>query len=172
MSDEEPNSAYAHEIGDRLRSIRRQQHLSLQAVEERSDREFKASVLGAYERGERLMSVLRLHRLAMFYRIPLDQLLPPTETVGIDGQRGSQASGRHAAGGPVRIDLSRLEQLEAPEQELLRSYVWMIQVQRGDFNGWVITIRTEDVIALGRVLSRDETSMRERIDELGLRLEL
>ena len=38
---------------ERLRGIRRQKRLSLQEVEINSSEEFKASVLGAYERGER-----------------------------------------------------------------------------------------------------------------------
>jgi hypothetical protein len=44
----------------------------------------------------------------------------------------------------------------------------MIQIQRGDFNGKVITIRREDVLALGRVFERDEATMRNRLRELGL----
>src|SRR5262249_58704767 len=66
VSDEMPLS-YARAVGDRLRNLRRQQSLSLLAVEEASGREFKASVLGAYERGERIISVLRLQRLAQLY---------------------------------------------------------------------------------------------------------
>ena len=33
-------------------------------------------MLGAYERGERALSLPRLDRLAQFYRVPVDQLLP------------------------------------------------------------------------------------------------
>ena len=43
---------YSRKVGERLRAIRRQKRLSLQEVEANSDQEFKASVLGAYERGE------------------------------------------------------------------------------------------------------------------------
>ena len=46
----------------------------------------------------------------------------------------------------------------------------MIQIQRGDFNGRLITIRAEDVRALARVFERDESGMRTRIDELGIRI--
>ena len=44
-------STYAQRVGDRLRAIRLQKGLSLHDVEEASQNEFKASVLGAYERG-------------------------------------------------------------------------------------------------------------------------
>ena len=67
---------YGTRVGERLRAIRRQKRLSLQEVEAGSDMEFKASVVGAYERGERSVSVPRLQRLARFYNVPVDQLLP------------------------------------------------------------------------------------------------
>ena len=57
-------------VGERLRAIRRQKGLSLHDVEARSNLEFKASVLGAYERGERAISVPRLLRLAEIYEVP------------------------------------------------------------------------------------------------------
>ena len=67
------------EVGERIRQIRHQKHLSLQDVEARSDAEFKASVLGAYERGERAISVPRLQRLALFYDVPVDHLWPDAD---------------------------------------------------------------------------------------------
>src|ERR1700724_2776703 len=70
---------YAGRVGERLRNVRKQQRLSLQAVEAASNQEFKASVLGAYERGERAISVPRLQRLAHFYNVPVEQLLPPED---------------------------------------------------------------------------------------------
>src|SRR6187200_1020079 len=96
LSENEVGSAemppsYGRKVGQRLRAIRRQKRLSLQEVESASSQEFKASVLGAYERGERVISVPRLQRLADFYRVPVDQLLPrdgeiPTEppTAGVE----------------------------------------------------------------------------------------
>ena len=74
--EEAARVAYARAVGARLRAMRKQMRLSLQAVEAMSDQEFKASVLGAYERGERAISVPRLQRLAKLYDVPVDQLLP------------------------------------------------------------------------------------------------
>lgn len=110
MSTEEMTPGFARQVGERLRNIRRQQRLSLQAVEGASAREFKASVLGAYERGERIISVLRLSR-----------------------------------------------------------YLSMIQLQRGDFNRRVLTIRDEDVRALARLFQRDPDAMRGLMEQLGIR---
>ena len=42
--------------------------------------EFKASVVGAYERGERALSVQRLVRLAEVYAVPAADLLPVTSS--------------------------------------------------------------------------------------------
>ena len=58
-------------MGARLRAVRHQIGLSLLAVEARSNSEFRASLLGAYERGERGISVPRLQRLARFYKVCL-----------------------------------------------------------------------------------------------------
>src|SRR5580658_8194317 len=77
--EETARAAYARAVGSRLRAVRKQMRLSLQAVEAMSDQEFKASVLGAYERGERAISVPRLQRLAKLYDVPVDQLLPPDD---------------------------------------------------------------------------------------------
>jgi transcriptional regulator with XRE-family HTH domain len=169
MKVDEMTPAYAQEVGHRLRSIRRQQGLSLQAVEDNSEREFKASVLGAYERGERIISVLRLQRLAGLYGVPVDQLLP--RSVGpVPAPMNTNPSGTEPADvGPVTITLARLEVLDAPERDLIRRYVGKIQIQRGDYNGRVITIRSEDVRALARIFEREEPDMRRRLDELGVR---
>ena len=172
-------SSYAQRVGERLRAVRKQKRLSLQAVEASSNQEFKASVLGAYERGERSISVPRLQRLADFYAVPVDQLLPrdtsavswasspatrPEPLRTTDGARGQGDEGR------VTIDLTRLESVEAPERDLLRRYLGMIQVQRQDFNGRMITIRSEDVRAIGCLFDMSAEGMRRRLDDLGLRL--
>lgn len=164
--DDETPGSYARQVGERLRALRRQQRLSLQAVEGLCGQEFKASVLGAYERGERIISVLRLQRLARLYGVPVDQLLPR----GGPAQRrsGAPEEAPPVTAVPVRIELGRLEALVAPERDLLRRYIGMVQIQRGDFNGRIITIRSEDVRALARVFGRDEAAMRARLDELGV----
>lgn len=56
-------------IGARVREARRARGWSLLDVEAASTGEFKASVLGAYERGERALSVARLLRLASLFEM-------------------------------------------------------------------------------------------------------
>lgn len=176
-------STYAKRVGERLRAVRKQKNLSLQGVEAASDQEFKASVLGAYERGERAISVPRLQRLADFYNVPVDQLLP-RDAGGALVARGaaSEASDQEsdadyapsgAGGGEderVTIDLTRLETAPGPEPDLLRRYLAMIQVQRQDFNGRIITIRGEDLRAIAMLFETTAEALRHRLDDLGLRL--
>jgi transcriptional regulator with XRE-family HTH domain len=181
VNDEAVPLNYAQRVGERLRAVRKQKHLSLQAVEASSHQEFKASVLGAYERGERAISVPRLQRLARFYNVPVDQLLPrdlgpePAWGSGDDiDLRGAEGEVRRRLSengdDRVTIDLTRLEELAAPERDLLSRYLGMIQVQRQDFNGRVLTIRSEDLRAIACLFETSAESMRRRLDELGVRL--
>src|ERR1700674_1757096 len=93
-------------VGERLRAIRRQKGLSLHDVEARSNLEFKASVLGAYERGERAISVPRLLRLSEIYEVPGDQLLPRDSESEINLAESGSTSLSLDAG--YTIDLTRL----------------------------------------------------------------
>ena len=169
---------YAVKVGNRLRAIRKQKRLSLQEVEANSSQEFKASVLGAYERGERAISVPRLQRLAIFYNVPVDQLLPRQDGDTTSGQYAAVIDRNRPDGDPavavpetpVTIDLRTLESLDSSEAVLLGRYLGMIQVQRGDFNGRVLTIRRDDLRAIACLLDTGPDSARNRLDEMGLRI--
>ncbi len=177
--EEAARVAYARAVGARLRAMRKQMRLSLQAVEAMSEQEFKASVLGAYERGERAISVPRLQRLAKLYDVPVDQLLPPDDATvtrwgassaaedpaALNGRRPRQGGG---TGEKVAIDLTKLHTVSGPERDLLRRFLSMIQVHRQDFNGRMITIRAEDVRAIACLFGVTPDSMGSRLDELGL----
>jgi len=164
MADDGVNSTYAKRVGERLRAIRLQKGYSLHDVEDVSSKEFKASVLGAYERGERSISVPRLQRLAQFYGVPVDQLLPKLEgeTIVLDG-RGPQEGG-------IRLDLTKLRETNGAETDAVSRYVTMIQMARGDFNGRVLTVRTEDLRALAAALDLTPQALKSRLDELGVRI--
>jgi transcriptional regulator with XRE-family HTH domain len=150
--------------------IRRQKKLSLQEVEAQSTQEFKASVLGAYERGERAISVPRLHRLARFYRVPVDQLLPFDEESDTEDEAAAALRRENHFDGGAKIDLTRLEQLGDTQAETLARYLRMIQVQRQDFNGRVLTVRRDDMRAIAAILGVGEELADKKLDELGLRL--
>lgn len=175
--DTDGNGAYASRVGTRLRAIRRQKHLSLQDVEASSGQEFKASVLGAYERGERAISVPRLQRLARFYRVPVDQLLPGDDgpdfgprpgdadlVIDLTQARPTVRSDERS----VKIDLASMEGLEGTDAEMLTRYLRMIQVQRGDFNGKVLTVRKDDLRAIACILDVTPDLAIDRLEGLGV----
>jgi transcriptional regulator with XRE-family HTH domain len=160
---------YARKVGERLRAIRRQKRLSLQEVERDSNLEFKASVLGAYERGERAISVPRLQRLARSYRVPVSQLLPVDDQA--DGFRGTDRSAPGlgaSATDRIVVDLTRLDSVPGTEGELLARFLGMIQVQRQDFNGRMLTIRSDDLRAVACIMNVPVDGVLSRLDELGV----
>jgi transcriptional regulator with XRE-family HTH domain len=158
VTEDEAPSAYSRQVGERLRAIRKQKRLSLQEVEAQSDQEFKASVLGAYERGERALSVPRLDRLAQFYAVPVEQLLPREVT-----SREAIAALESSSPQKLAIDVVKLVQLRGAPFEMLSRYLKLIQVQRQDFNGRVITIRGDDVRSIAAMLDVP-------VDQVGARL--
>jgi len=62
-------------VGERLRDARRRLGWSLADVEEASGGAFRASAVGAYERGERAVSAIRLAGLARLYGVSAAVLL-------------------------------------------------------------------------------------------------
>lgn len=133
---------YNERVGERLRAIRMQRGMSLQDVHRATAGEFKAAVLGAYERGERSVSLPRLHRLAACYDVPTNQLLPEEDHDAVPA----------AASDGVTIDLTKVESLDADIAAVIDRFLTQIQVQRQDFNGRVLTIRGSDVSMLSMLL--------------------
>ena len=156
------DSPFTRLVGERLRRIRQQKQWSLSEVEANSDSEFKASVLGAYERGERAISVPRLERLARFYGVSIDQLLPR------DTQRMDDTGSSDGAPKKLRIDVAKLSTMSGAQFEMLERFLRMIQVQRQDFNGKVITVRAHDTRAIAVMLDVPVDNVGEKLSELEL----
>lgn len=149
------NRDYAIAVGQRLRSVREQKRLSLHKVEALSGKEFKASVLGAYERGERVISVPRLQRLARFYSTSIEHLLPDTE-------RGSRRPSSD-----VRIDLAALETPDAPESARIERFIAAIRMARADVTGGPLTVRRDDVRVLAAAFGQTPEQFAARVEHLG-----
>jgi transcriptional regulator with XRE-family HTH domain len=141
--------AYAQALGARLRRVRHQRGLSLQEVDRLSSHEFKASVLGAYERGERSISVPRLQRLAVLYDVALDGLLPLVERRTVGGDSGSDD-------GSAALE-AQLRSASGPERDLILRYVRMVQAKRRGPSSSSMAIRSEDVRAIELLLGTSET---------------
>lgn len=131
--------SYQQRLGSRLRAIRGQQGLTLHDVEERSGGDWKAVVVGSYERGDRAVSVTKLVRLAEFYGVPVGDLLPTS----------APAASEEADSPRLIVDLVRLGELdEEPDLDVVRRYVRRVQTDRGDYNGRVLTLRSADLRSL------------------------
>lgn len=163
MADDDfDESPYSHLVGERLRVIRRQKKLSLNDVEAQTNDEFRASVLGAYERGERVISVPRLERLARFYGVSIDQLLPRDPLAVERNQPGATGPTK------IRIDVAKLSTYPEEKFRMLERFLRMIQVQRQDFNGKVITVRAHDTRAIAVMLDVPVDEVADQLRALGL----
>ena len=150
------------DVGTQLRRARHARGLALSDVEAKSGGEFRASVLGAYERGERTLSVTRLIRIAHIYGVDPTQLLAsslssaaiedeidltveegavPTDTTGESPSRG------------FTVDLDRIESLAQVERSLRRFVAEIVRRRRMPSTTQRVTIRVADAdvlaIALG-----------------------
>ena len=168
MDSEDQDMAYRSLVGERIRSIRKQKRLSLQEVEARSEAEFKASVLGAYERAERAISVPRLQRLANFYNVPVDQLLPGEDAFNESGGGSQSHEDIDTTERSLVIDLTKLSESKTPESVVINRYLKIIQVKRQDFNGRVLTIRRDDLQALAAIIGTTVEDAPQRLAELNL----
>ncbi len=148
---------YAHALGARLRAVRVQQGMSLHAVEERSQGRWKAVVVGSYERGDRAVTVAKLADLAEFYGIPIAELLPEQRPT----RRGSPAM-------KLVIDLQQLSKLPADIAGPLARYAAAIQSQRGDYNGKVLTIRSEDLRSLAVIYDMSPEDLTGQLVDWGV----
>ncbi|MBW3661943.1 MAG: transcriptional regulator [Actinobacteria bacterium] len=151
------SSTYQQELGERLRAIRQQQDLTLQDIETRTGGAWKAVVVGSYERGDRAVSIAKLAELARFYGVPLSELLPrPTHAAPPDSEAGLPRT---------VLDLTRLEHAASGREDLglINRYTRRIQLERGDYNGRVLTLRQDDVRALSAVCDVEPSAL---IDQL------
>ena len=126
-------STHARRIGARLRSVRRQQGLSLADVEHASGGRWKAVVVGAYERADRAASIDRLAGLADFYGVPLADLLPDPV------QQPTQADQDR-----VTLDLTAIAR-DDPALAPVARFAEHVQQRRGDRNGRLLTLRGSDL---------------------------
>ena len=136
---------YSRRVGARLLAIRKQRRLSRQAVENLSGGEFKASVVCAYERGERSVSVPRLQRLAAFYRVPVDSLLPADTADRPTDLRPSDRA-------PLRIDVDLVRRRGGDDGVMLARCLRQLQQQRATNDGQLLTIRDGDLGVIASLL--------------------
>jgi transcriptional regulator with XRE-family HTH domain len=158
MDNEEETapSSVTIEVGRRLRALRKARHMSLDDVERHSAGRWSASAIGAYERGFRTLSLPRLHELSEFYDVPVSVLLgeqaPPTE-------------------GPPKLVLDLEALNRAPGAAPVQRFVRSIIIERGDYNGRVLTIRRDDLRAIAALLQVDAGEAVAQLESWGALVE-
>lgn len=149
---------YAQEVGERLRRVRVEQGLTLQDVERISQGDWKAAVVGSYERGDRNISATRLLELAEFYGISPAEVLPGETRRPVE------------VGGGIVLDLERLTAL-GDGFSALRRYCESIQLQRGDYNRRMLSVRGDDLRALAVIQDCSTDELLERLRTVGALLQ-
>ncbi len=151
---------YPKALGERLRNIRVQKGMSLQDVQQASSGKWKAAVVGAYERGDRNVTVTRLSELADFYGVPVSEVLP--EDGGHPTPQAPEVRRR------VMLDLEGLKRVPEEDRDPLSRFTHAIQIQRGDYNGRVLTIREDDLMALALMYLTTADELSKRLASWGL----
>lgn len=148
------------QLGARLRRIRAQQGLSLAQVEERSGGRWKAVVVGAYERGDRAITIERLAALAGFYDVPIAHLLPAeiAETPPAPDESC------------ILLDLTRLAAHDESTDAVgaIARFARRIQLQRGDHAGRVLTLRDADVRTIALAAGVEPLDLQDELKVRGL----
>lgn len=154
---------HAQRIGARLRRIRNQQQMSLADVQTRSEGVWKAVVVGAYERGDRAVTLARLAALASFYGVPVADLLPAAPAV--DDGRSTRPPDR------IMLDLTRLRD-GSPDLAAVARFVDLIRRRRGDHNGRVMTLRDGDLETIAMAMGQATEELAGMLSAAGALLEL
>ena len=153
--DDDSPSAFSVEVGQRLRAVRRARELSLDDVERTSGGRWSASAVGAYERGFRNLSLPRLRELAEFYGVPMGVLLGEADGQGRAGARVAK----------VVLDLEALGRVL--DADPVVRYLRTIIIERGDFNGRVLSVRRDDIRALCAILHSTEIELFDTLETWG-----
>jgi transcriptional regulator with XRE-family HTH domain len=145
-------------VGDRLRSIRVQQGMSLADVQSRSGGVWKAVVVGAYERGDRAVTLSRLARLAAFYGVPVPELLPHAT---------DPSAARQQRPGRITLDLTRLGG-DDPALRAVGRFARHVCGLRGDHNGRIISLRSGDLTAIALTLGTGPDELHRLLIDRGV----
>jgi transcriptional regulator with XRE-family HTH domain len=138
----------ALEIGRAIRRARLDRGMTLRELADSSAGRFRPTSLAGYERGERTISVLRFCELCRLLQIQPGRVLEEIiRTI-------------HGHGEP-EIDLTKLEVLRAPENELIAGFIKQVLVQRGERDVETIALRVGDVEVLASVAGRTPAELRD-----------
>ena len=126
----------------KLKLLRRNKGLTLEECEIASNGQFKAVVLGSYERGTRAVSLSKLSQLAEFYDVPIAYFF---------------SSKSHSLEGRWVFDLRRLKERNDGNFPLnfIANALARIAELRSDWEGEILSIRDSDRISFEIVLGTE-----------------
>lgn len=127
---------------ERLRTIRKSKGWSLQDLEHRSNGKWKAVVVGSYERADRAISLKKAISLMQFYQVPITELFPEITT---------EVSARS-----ISVNIAKLESTTDHQAQTLRKFTKSISNRRKDWNGQILTIRSNDLQFLALLIEKSE----------------
>jgi transcriptional regulator with XRE-family HTH domain len=155
----------------RIRQLRRERGLTLRDFEEKSGGRIRAIVMGAYERGDRSMSLGKLIEISKVFGIELSHLIGSAE---LTQSSGTQSSGTPTSAAPSSryiFDLRVLNSLdESPQKVILLRYLSRIAEQRGDWGGEVISLRQSDIESLSKVIDSQTNTFEQWIQAQAITL--
>jgi len=136
---------------EQLRIIRKSKGWSLQDVEHHSNGKWKAVVIGSYERSDRAISLKKAIALMDFYQVPISELFP--ESIPKIIARS------------ITLDLAKINASLMPQTEKLRNFTRVLSNRRKDWNGYILTIRDNDLAFLSLLLNLDEVATLDYLRE-------
>ena len=136
---------------EQLRAIRKSKGWSLQDVEDHSNGKWKAVVVGSYERSDRAISLKKAIALMDFYQVPISELFP--ESIPKIIARS------------ITLDLAKINASLMPQTEKLRNFTRVLSNRRKDWNGYILTIRDNDLAFLSLLLNLDEVATLDYLRE-------
>ena len=136
---------------ERLRLIRKSKGWSLQDVERHSNGKWKAVVVGSYERSDRAISLKKAIALMDFYQVPISELFPEATT---------KITTRS-----ITLDLVKINSSAKPQSEVLRNFTKVLSNRRKDWNGYILTIRDNDLPFLALLLNLNDVATLEFLRE-------
>ena len=141
-------------LQSRLRAVRKAKGLTLGEVSLQSKGSISAIALGSYERGDRSLSTQKLFELSELYRVPVAELLAPTE--------------KGISTGRVIIDLRKLSLSPDSASQAPLKIIQRIAKMRHDWNGEVISLRSTDVSLLKIFANYSEEDIQQFLQNFAL----
>ena len=112
----------------------------MQDVEHHSNGKWKAVVVGSYERADRAISLKKAISLMQFYQVPITELFPEITT---------EVSARS-----ISVNIAKLESTTDHRAQPLGKFTKSISNRRKDWNGQILTIRSNDLQFLALLIEK------------------